>query len=166
KQASGNIRELQLDGIFMISTDIHAPKGCRIEIMNNCPLFVLHFEIGGYYSYTQHDENQTLVEASGFQYNMLYLPKPNGVLEYKGDPCRTLEILLTLDRIKTIAGDNYSDILNKVATAVKKGDPYVFWEPSRSIPPELEKTLEELLACPLCGHLKKTYLQSKITTLI
>lgn len=166
KQASGSIREIQLDGIVMISTDIHAPKGYRLEIMNNCPLFVLHFEIGGHYSYTPHDEHQRLLEVSDFQYNMLYLPKPNGVLEYKGGPCRTLEILFTLDRIKKIAGDNYSDILQKVAIAVKKGVPYVFWEPSRPISLELEKTLEELIACPLCGHFKKTYLQSKITSLI
>lgn len=166
KQVSGVIKELQLDGIILINTNINAPKGYRFEIANNFPVFVLHFEFSGDYRYTPHKQVKALVEISDFQYNMLYLPRTNGVLEYKGNPHRTLEILFTLDRIKKIAGDNYNEVLKKVDTAVKNGNPYVFWKQSRPIPPELEKTLEELIACPLCGHLKKTYLQSKVTSLM
>ena len=163
---SGVIKELQLDGIFLSNTNINAPHGYCFEIINNFPVFTLHFEFSGDYSYTPYNEKKPLVEVSDFQYNMVYLPTTNGILKYKGNPHRTLQIHFTLDRIKKIAGDDYTEVLKKVDLAVKKGDPYVFWKQSRPILPELEKTLEDLIACPLCGHLKKTYLQSKVTSLM
>lgn len=163
---SGVIKELQLDGIFLSNTNINAPHGYCFEIINNFPVFTLHFEFSGDYSYTPYNEKKPLVEVSDFQYNMVYLPTTNGILKYKGNPHRTLQIHFTLDRIKKIAGDDYTEVLKKVDLAVKKGEPYVFWKQSRPILPELEKTLEDLIACPLCGHLKKTYLQSKVTSLM
>src|SRR5690606_17618988 len=153
-------------GIFLSNTNINAPHGYCFEIINNFPVFTLHFEFSGDYSYTPYNEKKPLVEVSDFQYNMVYLPTTNGILKYKGNPHRTLQIHFTLDRIKKIAGDDYTEVLKKVDLAVKKGDPYVFWKQSRPILPELEKTLEDLIACPLCGHLKKTYLQSKVTSLM
>src|SRR5690606_40841708 len=41
---SGVIKELQLDGIYLINTNLNIPKECRFEISNNFPVFVLHFE--------------------------------------------------------------------------------------------------------------------------
>src|SRR5690606_31879370 len=155
---TGVIKELQLDGLFLSNTNINAPLGHCFEVANNFPVFILHFEFSGDYSYTPTNEKKPLVEISDFQYNMVYLPNSNGILKYKGNPLRSLEIHFTLDRIKKIAGDDYTEVLKKVNAAVISGEPYVFWKKSRPISPELENTLENLIACPLCGHLKKTYL--------
>ncbi|WP_417361654.1 helix-turn-helix domain-containing protein [Galbibacter sp.] len=163
---SGFIKGLQLDGVFLSNTNINAPYGHCFEIINYFPVFILHFEFSGDYSYTSINEKKSLVEISDFQYNMVYLPNSNGILKCKGNPHRSLEIHFTLDRIKKIAGDDYTEVLKKVDSAVKNGEPYVFWKQSRPIPPDLEKTLEDIIACPLCGHLKKTYLQSKVTSLM
>lgn len=166
KQASGIIKELQLDGLFLTNTNITAPQGCQFEIHNNFPVFILHFEFSGDFKYIPHQTTDALVEISDSQYNILYLPSLNGVLEFKGNPHRTLQVYFTLDRIKKIVGEDYKEVLKKVDMAVKKGEPYTFWKRSTPILPEMEKTLQELMVCSLCGHLKKTYLQSKVTSLM
>ncbi len=166
KHVSGVIKELQLDGIFIVSKNIHAPKGYSFGVSNNFSVFVLHFEIAGNYRYTSHEKQKPLLEIPDFHYNMFYLPQTNGLLEYKGAPRRTLEIVFTLGLIKKLAGVNYSQILEKIDNAVEKGRPFVFWKQPRRISPELGQILEEIMACPFDGHLKKTYLQSKITTLL
>jgi len=71
-----------------------------------------------------------------------------------------------LGLIKKLAGENYGSVLEKIDTAAKKGKPFVFWKQPQSITWELGRTLEEIILCPFEGHLKKTYLQSKVTTLL
>lgn len=164
--ASGTIREVQLDGIFIVNNFINAPNGYSFEVSNDFSLFVLHFEIAGNYSYTPNDRKQPLLRIGNLQYNLFYLPKVGGTLEYIGAPRRTLEIVFTLGLIKKLAGENYANILKKIDTAANKGKPFVFWKQPRSISPELGRTLEEIISCPFEGHLKRTYLQSKVTTLL
>lgn len=164
--ASGVIKELQLDGIYLINTNLNIPKECRFEISNNFPVFVLHFEFAGQKRIIPADSQDALVEFSEFQYNLLYLPRTNGTVKCEGDPYRTLEIHFTLDRIKKIVGDDYKEVIKRIDAAITKGKPYAFWRHSNPILPEMEKTLQELMVCSLCGHLKKTYLQSKVTSLM
>src|SRR5690606_23613949 len=156
----------QLDGIYLINTNLNIPKECRFEISNNFPVFVLHFEFAGQKRIIPADSQDALVEFSEFQYNLLYLPRTNGTVKCEGDPYRTLEIHFTLDRIKKIVGDDYKEVIKRIDAAITKGKPYAFWRHSNPILPEMEKTLQELMVCSLCGHLKKTYLQSKVTSLM
>ena len=163
---SGTIRETQLDGIFVVNKDINAPNGYSFEVSNNFSVFVLHFEIAGNYCYTPKGGEQPLLEIGGFEYNMFYLPRTNGILEYKGNPRRTLEIIFTQGLIKKLIGENYAQVLERIGTAVEKGEPIVFWKRPCPISPELSRVLEAIISCPFDGRLKKTYLQSRITTLL
>ncbi|WP_418502299.1 helix-turn-helix domain-containing protein [Flagellimonas sp.] len=165
-QVTGIIKELQLNGIFVIAKNMNAPQGYSFEVSNNFPVFVLHFEIAGNYRYTPHGQQDSLIQIPEFHWNMFYLPITNGRLDYKGAPRRTLEIVFTLGLIKKIAGENFKNILEKVDVAVQKNAPFLFWEHPQAISPEIAQVLEEIIACPHTGHLKKTYLQSKITTLL
>lgn len=166
KQVSGIIKELQLDGMFIVNKEIHAPQGYSFEASNNFSAFVLHFEMAGNYRYTPHDKQRPFIEIPDFHYNMFYLPHTNGRLEYKGAPRRTLEIVFTVGLIKKLAGDNYNEIWEKIDSVVENGKPFAFWKQPRPISPELSQILEEIIAFPLYGPIKKTYLQSKITTLL
>ncbi|MDC6361811.1 MULTISPECIES: helix-turn-helix domain-containing protein [Flavobacteriaceae] len=163
---SGVIKELQLNGIFIWSKYIHAPKGYVFQVSSNFSLFALHFEIAGNYRYTPFKDRNPLVEIPDFHYNIFYLPEVNGTLEYKGAPRRTLEIVFTLGLIKELVGDTYGQTLEKIDDMVRKGKPFVFWKKPRPISSELGQVLEEIINCPFAGRLKKTYLQSKITTLL
>jgi len=163
---SGVINELQLNGMFVVMKDIHAPKGYRFEVSNNFSVFVLHFGISGSYRYTPNEKKNPLLEIPDFHYNMFYLPHTNGILEYKGTPRRTLEIVFTLRLIKELVGDTYNHVLERIDGAVKNDKPFVFWKRPRPISSELGQVLEDIIACPFTGQLKKTYLQSKITTLL
>ena len=163
---SGVIKELQLNGIFIWSNDIHAPKGYGFQVSSNFSLFALHFEIAGNYRYTPFENRSPLVDIPDFHYNVFYLPEVKGTLQYKGAPRRTLEIIFTLGLIKKLVGDKYGETLEKIEDMVRKGKPFVFWKKPRPISSELGQVLEEIINCPFAGQLKKTYLQSKITTLL
>lgn len=163
---TGVIKELQLNGMFIVMNDIHAPKGYTFDVSNNFSMFVLHFGIGGNYRYTPHESQSPLLEVPDFHYNLFYLPCTNGILEYKGTPGRTFEVLFTVGFIEKLTGDTNSQTLEKVDCAVKEGKPFVFWKKPRPISSELGQVLEEIITCSFVGELKRTYLQSKITALL
>ncbi|NJB70903.1 AraC-like DNA-binding protein [Saonia flava] len=165
-QVTGVIQELQLNGMFVVMNTMDAPEGYSIKVLNDFPMFKLHFEIAGNYSYTHKEQHKPFVQIPDFHCNLFYLPRTNGLLEYKGSPRRTLEIIFTPGLIKKLAGDNYNELLKKINNVIEKDKPYVFWKQPRPISSEFGQILEDIIACPLTGHLKKTYTQSKITTLL
>jgi len=165
-QVSGMIKELQLNGMFVIMKNVDAPEGYSFQVSNNFPMFVLHFEIAGNYSYTPEGQQKPLVQIPDLHCNMFYLPSTNGRLDYKGSPRRTLEVVFTLGLIKKMVGKNFKGILEKVDRAVQKDRPFVFWKKPRPISTQVSQTLEEIIACPYSGDLKNTYLKSKITGLL
>lgn len=164
KGVSGTIHETQLDGIFMVHKNIIAPNGYHIEVSNDFSMFALHFEITGSYAYTPFERQTPLLKVKDFQYNMFYLPSTNGLLQYTGTPRRTLEIFFTSGLIEKLVGKKYGQILGRIDSAIEQGKPFVFWKQPRPITPELGRAIEQIIACPFSGQLKKTYLQSKITT--
>ncbi len=166
KGVSGTIHETQLDGIFMVHKDIIAPKGYHIEVSNDFSMFALHFEITGSYTYTPFERKRPLLRIGDFQYNMFYLPLTNGLLQYTGTPRRTLELFFTSGLIEKLVGQKYGQVLRKIDGAIEQGRPCVFWKQPRPITPELGRTIEQIIACPFSGQLKRTYLESKITTLL
>lgn len=166
KDVTGTINETQLDGIFMVNKDIVAPNGYHMEVSNDFSMFVLHFEISGSYSYTPFKKQTPLLKVKDFHYNMFYLPESSGFLEYTGTPRRTLEVFFTKGLLKKLIGEEYAQILGKIDSAIEQGKPLVFWKQPRPIIPEIAKTIEQIIACPFDGLLKKNYLQSKITGIL
>lgn len=165
-EVSGVIKELQLDGMLVINTVMNAPKGYRVEVANDFSLFKLHFEIAGNYGYTPNEQGAPIIQIPNFHFNIFYLPRVNGCLNYRGNPRRTFEVFFTLALVKKMAGDDFESLLSKADNAIKEGKPFLFWKEPRPISPEVGQILEEIIACPHTGHLKKTYLHAKITTLL
>lgn len=164
--ATGHITELQLNGMHIVCKDIFAPNGYTIEAHSDFPSFVLHFEIAGNYNYITEGSKKPMIHIPDFHYNMFYLPYTDGLLKYSGAPRRTFEIIFTLELIKNIAGAHYKNTFAKIDNAIKNTKPFLFWKKPQPITPEISYLLEEIINCPYTEHLKKTYLQSKITILL
>lgn len=165
-RVSGCIKELHMNGMFVVLHDMNAPKGYSFDIESDFPVFKLHFEIAGSYSYIPKDGKKPLLRIPGFHFNMFYVPHAKGCLKYSGSPRRTLEIMFTLGFVKKMAGDNSHVLLEKVSRVVKGNLPYVFWKKPRPISPQTGQVLEEILRCTYSGILKRTYLQAKIIVLL
>lgn len=165
-EVSGNIKELNLDGIFIVQKDVYAHKGYRFLVENNFSVFKLHFEMSGGYSYVPKGVEEPLVVIPDSHFNMFYLPNTNGALVYKGAHRRTFEVFFTIDLVKKIIGEEYEKIVKRIDNAIKNKRPINFWESSPHISSKMYRMLEEIRDCAYTGHLKKTYLQSKITAML
>ncbi|MDF0707842.1 helix-turn-helix transcriptional regulator [Flagellimonas okinawensis] len=166
EDVEGEIHEQQLDGIFVVRKDIRSTKGYSFQVSSDFSVFVIHFEIAGNFRYVPKDGSRPLLEIPSFHYNMFYLPRANGTLEYKEGSRKTLELVFTSELIKQLAGDDYEKVWANVSEAINSEEPFVFWNKPRSITPELELVLDEITNCPFQGKLKHTYLQSKLVTLL
>lgn len=163
---SGVVEEFQLDGLFVVITDLNAAKDYSCEVSNDFSIFKLHFEISGSYAYTPHEWPKPLVQIPDFHCNMFYLPRTNGRLDYSGVHRRTLEVFFTKDLIEKMAGDTFKLIFRRINNAVENNDPFIFWTQARPISLNVGRILEDVIECPYDGPLKKTYLKSKLTSLL
>ncbi|MCK0160956.1 helix-turn-helix domain-containing protein [Allomuricauda sp. F6463D] len=162
----GTIKELQLNGLFVVYKDINAAKGYSYKIENDFETFKLHFEISGNYSCFYEKEPDPIVVIPEYHYNMFYLPRAKCRCDYMGAPTRTLELFFTLEFVKKIAGDNYDSVLERVNSAINSKKPYVFWNQPCPISQDIFHILEEITDCSYDGVLRQNYLQSKITGLL
>lgn len=163
---SGIVREIQLDGIYLVMRDIIASNPYEVQVSHDFPLFKLHFEIEGSNQYSPTNCLSTSVYIPKGHYNLFYLPRVDGVLSFKTKQRKTLEIQFTEAYIKKIIGNNFRDLLLSFGEAIKNEQPFILWKNSKPITSELQDNIDEIISCKYIGNIKKAYLEAKVAELL
>jgi AraC-like DNA-binding protein len=161
----GSMHELHLDHFCLITQDLEASAGYSINISGNSPLFKLHFELEGDYNFCPLDPSVPAISIPAGHFKIFYLPRPEGCLNFKSSSRKTLEVLFTEKLLRKIMGPDYSG-LSSLKDGIKEDHPFLLWEESRIIPVELQQHIREIISCRYCGHIKKIYLEARITAML
>ncbi|UZH54101.1 helix-turn-helix transcriptional regulator [Salinimicrobium tongyeongense] len=161
----GSLQELHLDHFCIITQELKSPAGYSINFSGNSALFKLHFELEGDYNYIPTDPLAPVISIPSGHFNIFYLPKPEGCLKFASSSRKTLEVLFTEELLRKIMGPDYKG-LSSLKKGIKKNRPFLLWEESRYIPTELQQHIKEIMSCRYCGHIKKIYLEARITALL
>ncbi|WP_051286253.1 AraC family transcriptional regulator [Salinimicrobium terrae] len=165
-EIKGNVRQLHLDRFCLVIQDLQVPAGYTMNISGNSPVFKLHFELEGDYNYTPADPAAPVMSIPAGHFNIFYLTRPEGCLNFKAPSRKTLEVLFTEELLKKIIGFDYSGLSSKLKAGLNKNRAFLLWEQSRPIPAELQQHIREIISCWYCGHIKKIYLEARITALL
>ncbi|WP_405247473.1 helix-turn-helix domain-containing protein [Cellulophaga sp. Asnod2-G02] len=162
----GKTREILLDGIKvnMRSGKINPPLS--IDVAHDFPFLKIHFEIEGSSIYTPNNDKSVVVAIPGGHYNFFFLPEVNGTLRYDKPQRETLEILFTKDYLKRVFGTSFKKECSEFGIALEQNHPFLMWENSKPITPQLHSIINEIMTCDFEGGLKKAYLESKITEIL
>ena len=162
----GEVREIQLNGVFLSIRDIKVFRDYKVEVHHDFPLFKLHFEIEGSNHYTPFNVEDRSIYIPNGHYNLFILPRVNGVINYKRNYRKTLEIVFTENYLKKIIGNDLEVNLHDFGTAIANKKPFIMWETSKPISMELLTFIQEIVTCPYEGDLKKGFLEAKVNELL
>lgn len=162
----GTIKHIQLDGFCLIIKDLQLTAGYSMNISSKASLFKLHFELEGDYRYTPSNDAGPLMSIPGGHFNIFYFSEIAGTLHFKSTSRKTLEVLFTEDFLTKAAGENFSETFRDLSNSMKMKQSFLLWKQSRPIPPELHQIIKEIIGCRYCSHIKKIYLEARLTTLL
>lgn len=161
----GRLKEYFLDGIRIQIRDV-AINDLKLSVEHDFPFFKLHFEIEGSSNYQPENTDEAALYIPNGHYNMFYIPKVKGILNYDTRYRKTLEIIFTEAYIKKIIGINFKETLKSFGNAIDHKTPFVLWKNSKPISSSLLTKIEEIITCDYPESLKKAYLEAKVNELI
>lgn len=162
----GTIKHIQLDGFCLIIKDLEGSVDHSMNIYSKNSLFKLHFELEGDYSFAPENITEPKMAIPGGHFNIFYFSKVKGKLQYNATSRKTLEVLFTEDFLRKIAGEDLDDTFKDLRDRINKKQSFLLWDESRPIPLDVQQTIKEITSCQYCTHIKKIYLEAKITALL
>ena len=165
-QLKGRVRQVRLDRFCLIMKDLQASGDYTLEYSGNSNFFKLHFELEGDYCYTPTNTAEPEISIPAGQFNIVYFSQPQGMLNFKAGTRKTLEVLFTEDFLKKTVGADFSGLSSRLRKGIKKKLPFTLWDESKPIPGELLQNIRDIISCRYCGHIRKIYLEARITALL
>lgn len=163
----GIITDIMLEGVHMVARDITIEQNSySIEVEHDFSFVKLHIEMEGDNEYCPENVEERGIYIPGGHYNLFFLPKIKGVLNYKTRRRRTLEITFTEEYLENLFYPNLKNTIPLLADAISNRMPYVMWEKSKSISPKLNFLIEDILKCSYSGNIKKAFLESKVVEIL
>lgn len=156
-----NTKEIILDGIKISIRNEQITPPFIIEVEHSFPFLKMHFEIEGSSKYTPKNTLSVPVTIPNGHYNFFYLPKVKGTLRYDSTHRKTLEIIFTKAYLKKVFGASFKDASSEFGIALENNSPFLMWEQSKPITPQLHLIIDKIINCNYKGGLKKAYLESK-----
>lgn len=167
KGIKGVITDIMLDGVHVVSRDLNiADDSYSIEVEHDFSFVKLHIEMEGDNEYCPENPLERGIYVPQGHYNLFYLPKIKGVLNYRTNRRRTLEITFTEKYLEKLFYPNLSTTIPLLAAAITNQTSYVMWETSKSISPKLNILIEDILQCSYSGAIKKAFLESKVVEIL
>lgn len=163
---SGTIKHIHLDGFCLIIKNIQSSLDHSMNISSKSSFFKLHFELEGDYSYAPENTTESKMTISGGYFNIFYFSEIKGKLQYNNTSRKTVEVLFTEDFLEKVAGKDLDETFKDLREKINKKESFLLWEESRPIPPDVQQTIREISNCNYCTHIKKIYLEAKITALL
>lgn len=167
KGIKGVITDIMLNGIHVVARDLTMENDSyAIEVEHDFSFVKLHIEMEGDNEYCPEDKSQRGIYIPQGHYNLFYLPKIKGVLNYRTKRRRTLEITFTEAYLEKLFYPNLKTTIPLLADAITNQTSYAMWETSKSISPKLNILIEDILQCSYSGAIKKAFLESKIVEIL
>lgn len=162
----GQEYELQLSEFVLTSKNVTSNGIFEMNVSSNCPVIKLHFSLKGNFCYQcNENDNLDIVIPEGFC-NLYCFPLIKGKEKFSGKQTRTLEVLFTKDYLISKLGDELTDNLINISSALERSKPCVFFQESKPIPLKLRNQINEIINCSYTGNIKKSYLKSRLTILL
>ncbi len=167
KGIKGIVTDIMLNGIHVVARDLTMEnESYSIEVEHDFSFVKLHIEMEGDNEYCPENPEKRGIYIPQGHYNLFYLPKIKGVLNYKTKRRRTLEITFTAEYLDKLFYPNLKTTIPLLAEAIANQTEYVMWEKSRSISPKLNALIEDILQCSYSGAIKKAFLESKMVEIL
>jgi len=167
KGISGIITDIMLDGVHLVVRDLNmTDESYSIEVEHDFTFVKLHIEMEGDNEYCPENQSENGIYIPQGHYNLFYLPKIKGVLNYRTKRRKTLEITFTEKYLEQLFYPNLKTTIPLLAGAIANNTTYVMWEKSKSISPKLYILIEDILQCNYTGGIKKAFLESKVVEIL
>lgn len=167
KGVKGIITDIMLNGIHLVMRDLTMEnESYSIEVEHDFSFVKLHFEIEGDNEYIPENSLERGIHIPQGHYNLFYLPKIKGVLNYQTKRRKTLEITFTKEYLEQLFYPNLKTTIPLLAEAIENNTAYTMWEASKSISPKLYVLIEDIIQCNYTGAIKKAFLESKVVEVL
>jgi AraC-like DNA-binding protein len=167
KGVKGMITDIMLNGIHLVIRDLTVEDDSySIEIEHDFSFVKLHFEIKGSNEYIPENSLDKGIHIPQGHYNLFYLPKIKGLLNYQTKKRNTLEITFTEAYLEQLFYPNLKTTIPLLADAIANDTAYTMWETSKSISPKLHILIEDIIQCNYTGAIKKAFLESKVVEVL
>lgn len=167
KGIKGTITDIMLNGIHMVIRDLRIrDESYSIEVEHSFSFVKLHFEIEGDNEYIPESNSDRGIYIPQGHYNLFYLPKIKGVLHYKTQRRKTLEITFTEAYLEQLFYPNLKATIPLLAQAITNNTAYTMWDSSKVISPKLYEIIEDIIQCNYTGAIKKAFLESKVVEVL
>lgn len=166
KGIKGIITDIMLNGVHVVARDLTIENPYSIEVEHDFSFVKLHIEMEGDNEYCPENVEERGIYIPQGHYNLFYLPKIKGVLNYRTKRRRTLEITFTGEYLEKLFYPNLKTTIPLLAEAIANHTTYVMWEKSKSITPKLTILIEDILQCSYSGAIKKAFLESKMVEIL
>ena len=162
----GTMAETQLNGACIYLRELSQEHPYEIEVEHDFPLFKLHIEIEGASQYHPDNDQGVPICIADHTYNLFYLPRVKGTLKYESKRRRSLEIMFTESYISKILSEKFGDAISRFESAVRNKEPFVMWENSAPITPDIYSLILDITSCSYPPEIKKAYLEAKVMELL
>lgn len=163
---NGETKEILLDGIKISIRNAEINPPSIVDVEHSFPFLKMHFELEGSSLYTPKNDKSVPVCIPGGYYNFFYLPEVKGTLRYDSKVRSTLEIIFTEAYLKRVFGHSFKNASSGFGEAIEKKQPFLMWQKSMPITPQLRVIIDEIINCKFKDEIKKVYLESKITEIL
>ncbi|QDO94455.1 helix-turn-helix transcriptional regulator [Formosa sediminum] len=157
-----DIKEIMLDGIHIYIRNEKLKPPFIMQVEHDFPFMKMHFEMEGSSKYKPLDPKNPAVNIPSGHYNLFFLPKVKGTLTYDSPIRKTLEINFNKRFLKRVFGPSLMDASSAYGQALLSNTPFLMWEKSKPIPPNILLIIQDIINCNFDGSIKKTYLESKV----
>lgn len=167
KGITGVVTDIMLDGIHLMIRDLTVcDEFYFIEVEHSFSFVKLHFEVEGNNEYIPENSLERGIHIPQGHYNLFYLPKIKGVLNYRTKRRKTLEITFTEAYLEQLFYPNLKTTIPLLAEAISNNSAYTMWETSKIISPKLYVLIEDITHCNYTGAIKKAFLESKVVEVL
>lgn len=167
KGVAGFITDIMLNGIHLCIQNLTIEQESHsIEVEHDFSFIKLHIEIEGDNEYCPENPFEKGIYIPQGHYNLFYLPTIKGVLNYRTQKRKTLEITFTEDYLEQLFYPNLETTIPLLAEAISNKTAYTMWNTSKSISPKLYLLIEDIVQCKYTGSIKKKFLESKVVEIL
>lgn len=164
---TGVVTDIMLNGIHLMIRDLTIKQeSYSIAVEHSFSFVKLHFEIEGDNEYIPDNKADRGIYIPQGHYNLFYLPKIKGVLNYRTKRRKTLEITFTEAYLEQLFYPNLKTTIPLLAEAIANNSTYTMWDTSKSISPKLYVLIEDIIQCNYSGAIKKAFLESKVVEVL
>jgi AraC-like DNA-binding protein len=162
----GTSEEVWFEGVHLQYGCIEPLKDVVVKAEADTPLIEMHFHLAGFSNSYLSNGREHLAFRPG-EHNIFYAPEYDGFFEIKKQPttCDTFEVHFTEAYFKSLMQADNARLENFGKKISGKQDARMY-KKNRTITPEMEAIIKQLVGCRKQGVLKRLFMESKVLELL